>query len=253
MTCCNSTVHNSWPTKRQQQARLQAPASDRGTWQEACKSVGRKGKVIRNNKQENEGARKLKECPCGRSMWAREHGPVQQKCRRGWILLGAPATKQSSSLLWVSPTGSSSAHLPRETLPAFDSGRCFPSEQNPESCVGFGQQPLSLREKFQAKEKETGYWGGTNKLKDKPQPEATLYASLTDITRESGVSVAYLPTKKWGERERAYPASIASDPLCPVTAHNISKASCNTFSNIPCLENTDSNPDDLNKTKKAWR
>lgn len=67
-----------------------------------------------------------------------------------------------------------------------------------------------------------------------------------------GSQVFLLPTcqQKGEKRERAYPASIASDPFCPVTAQNISKASYNTFNNIPRLENTDSNPDDLNKTKQ---
>lgn len=93
---------------------------------------------------------------------------------------------------------------------------------------------------------------GTNKPRDKPQPEATLYICLTAITRERGVPVAYVPTKRWEKREEAYPASTASDPLCPVTAH-ISTASYNTFNNIPCLENTHCNPDDLNKTKHEDR
>lgn len=123
----NSTVHNSWPTNRQQQARLQAPASGRGTSQEACKSVGRKGMVIRNNKQQKK--RRCKEIKSV-SMWeVREQGTVLlQKCR---VLLGPLATKESSSLLWESATGSSSAHVLRETLPAFGSGRCLPPEQNP--------------------------------------------------------------------------------------------------------------------------
>lgn len=180
------------------------------------------------------------------SVGSRARSSSAAEMHTGSVLLVAPATKESFSLLWGNAAGSSSAHLPRETLPAFDSGRCFPSEWSPVSCVGCGLHPLSLNEKFQPKEKKTGYWGGTNKQRDKPQPEATLFASLTDITGESGVPVAY---KRWEKRERAYPASIASDPLCPVTAH-ISKASCNTFNNIPRLENTDSNPDDLNKTKQ---
>jgi len=59
----NSAVHNSWPTNRQPQARLQAPASGRHTWKEACKSVGRKGKVIRNNRKQKDGAEKLTRMP----------------------------------------------------------------------------------------------------------------------------------------------------------------------------------------------
>lgn len=62
-----------------------------------------------------------------------------------------------------------------------------------------------------------------------------------------------LPTcQQKGGRKRggAYPASITNDPLCPVIVQSISEASYNTFNNIPCLENTDSNPNDLNKKKK---
>lgn len=61
-----------------------------------------------------------------------------------------------------------------------------------------------------------------------------------------------MPTKRWEKREREYPASIASDPLCPVTAH-ISKASYNTLNNTPRLKNTDSDPDGVNKTKQSMR
>lgn len=61
-----------------------------------------------------------------------------------------------------------------------------------------------------------------------------------------------MPTKRWEKREREYPASIASDPLCPVTAH-ISKASYNTLNNIPRLKNTDSDPGGVNKTKQSMR
>lgn len=76
--------------------------------------------------------------------------------------------------------------------------------------------------------------------------------SLTLIW-ELGIAVTYLSTKRWEKRERAYPASITNDPLCPVIVQNISKASYNTFNNIPCLENTDSNPDDLKQNKtNAW-
>lgn len=148
--CVNSTVCNSRPTKRQQEARLQAPASGRGTGKEACKSVGRKGMVIRNDKQQKDGARKLKRVPVGEvSVGLRARSSSAADMQRGSVLLVAPATEESSSLLWVNTTGSSSAYLPKETLPAFDSGRCLPSERSPVSCVEFGQHPLSVNEKFQ--------------------------------------------------------------------------------------------------------
>jgi len=69
------------------------------------------------------------------------------------------------------------------------------------------------------------------------------------LTWELGVAVTYLSTKRREKRERAYPASTTNDPLRPVIVQHISKASYNTFNNIPCLENTDRKPDDLNKKK----
>lgn len=139
--CFNSVVHNSWPTKRQQQARLQAPASGRRTWKEACKSAGRKGKVIRSNRQQKDGAEKLTRMPA-----CEIENTVQFCCRNarwGLVLLCLlqwqghiqplknPPVFCGLNTGWNATT-SSPAYLPwSRPLQPLEAGDAFPSARSP--------------------------------------------------------------------------------------------------------------------------